>query len=170
MGLARAAYERCVLLSGLALLAGLCLAWTPLALLLSLVLPRAAGRRIGRRAIHTGCAFYLRALAATGTCRFDLAALEALEHEGPLIIAPNHPGLLDAVLVLSRLRDVSCIAKGPLLRSPLFGAGARLAGYLSNASPLGMAVQAADELHGGGKLLLFPEGTRTVRPPVNRRE
>ena len=98
--------------------------------------------------------------------RFDLTALDALRGEPPMILAPNHPGLIDAVAVISRI-PVTCIMKGQLARNPFLAAGARLAGYIRHDSLRGMINRSSDVLHDGSHLLVFPEGTRTVRLPVN---
>jgi 1-acyl-sn-glycerol-3-phosphate acyltransferase len=141
--------------------------WGLVALPLSVLLPRRAGRRLGRGLIAGGFRFYLRALEAVGACRFDLRALDGLRGAGPLILAPNHPSLIDAVLLLSRLENAACVLKAPLRHSPVFGGGARLAGYICNDSPMDMVRASVEELRAGGQLLLFPEGTRTTRAPVN---
>jgi 1-acyl-sn-glycerol-3-phosphate acyltransferase len=47
------------------------------------------------------------------------------------------------------------------------GAGARLARYIRNDSPLSMVMRATEDLTAGSQLLMFPEGTRTTRLPVN---
>ncbi len=49
----------------------------------------------------------------------------------------------------------------------VLGGGARLAGYIRNDSAHGMVRCSARELRGGRPLLVFPEGTRTRRRPVN---
>lgn len=163
----RALWAYAALWYGLGLLALVSFLWSLLALPLRLLLPARAARPLGRRAIARGFRFYLGALEAVGACRFDLQALEALRGAGPLILAPNHPSLLDAVMVLSRAERAACVLKAPLLDSVLFGPGARLAGYICNDPPLAMVRRAVEELRGGSQLLLFPEGTRTTRAPVN---
>jgi hypothetical protein len=83
-----------------------------------------------------------------------------------MVIAPNHPSLLDAVMILSRLPGATCIMKADIVNSVFFGAGARLAGYIRN-TPLRTMVQLAiDDVRHGSHVLLFPEGTRTTRFPV----
>lgn len=138
-----------------------------LAIPLHALTPAGSSRRLGRGVIHHGFRFYLRVLEWIGACRFDLSALDGLLGERALILAPNHPSLLDAPLILSRLPDVACIMKADLVNNPLFGAGARLAGFIPNDSGHGMIRDAVAELHRGGHLLLFPEGTRSTRRPVN---
>jgi len=85
---------------------------------------------------------YLGALDLIGACRFDLRELDTLRNEGPLIIAPNHPCLLDAVMVISRLPNTACIMKADIVDNIFLGAGARLAGYIRNDARLSMIRQA----------------------------
>lgn len=163
----RTLYEYGLLYVGLGYLGAICLAWTPFAIVLYPLLPVRAGRRLGRFIIMAGFRSYIRFLTLIGACRFDLAALDALRDDGPLILAPNHPSLLDAVMVISRLPNVACILKANLMDNVFLGAGARLARYIRNDSPLRMVMSANADLAAGSHLLIFPEGTRTVRPPVN---
>ena len=155
-----------ILLLGYALFALLCLSWSVFAWPLRFLLPTDAGHRIGRRVIAGGFRAYLGLLERLGGLRLDIAALDGLRDAGPMVIAPNHPGLLDAVLLLSRLPRLGCILKADLLRHPLLGAGARLAGYIGNDRRHRMIRMAVRDLADGEPLLLFPEGTRTSRPPV----
>ncbi|NMG76070.1 1-acyl-sn-glycerol-3-phosphate acyltransferase [Aromatoleum diolicum] len=163
----RTLHEYVLLYLGLGYLGTICLLWTPIAMLLHPVLPSGAGRRLGRLFINHGFNAYIRFLTLIGACRFDLAALDSLRGQGPLILAPNHPCLLDAVMVISRLPDVVCIMKAGLMDNIFLGAGARLARYIRNDAPLRMVGRATEDLAAGSFLLVFPEGTRTIRLPVN---
>jgi len=145
-----------------------CLIWSGMAVLLFPLLSEKQGKAVGRSVTTYGFRFYLWCLTLTGCFRFDLRGLDALRDAGPLIIAPNHPCLLDAVMVLSRLPDVACVMKANLIDNPLFGASARLARYIRNDSFFGAPKEAVKTLQAGSQLLLFPEGTRTTRLPVNR--
>lgn len=151
---------------GVALLGLLCAAWTPVALVLGALLPTARANAVGRAAITRAFRFYVQALAAIGACRFDLTALDELRGAGPLIIAPNHPSLIDAVLVISRL-PVTCVMKAGIRDNFFLGPGSRLAGYIGNRSVRRMIGESVQALAAGSQLLFFPEGTRTTRYPVN---
>ena len=162
----RALHETIRLHLGFLLLGLICLIVTVLAFPIRALLPRVLSKRIGRRLVTALARGYLRLLVLMGACRFDLSALDALQGEPAMIIAPNHPSLLDAVMILSRLPGAGCIMKAELVNNVFFGAGARLTGYIRN-TPLRTMVQlAVTDLHQGSHLLLFPEGTRTRRFPV----
>ena len=160
-------YEQLALWFGLALLGAISLTWSTLSVPLYYVLPKRWADPLGRWAITRGFRLYLGALSGVGACRFDLTALDTLRTDGPLIIAPNHPCLLDAVMVISRLPNMACIMKADIVDNIFLGAGARLAGYIRNDAQLSMIKQSVAELKNGSHLLIFPEGTRTTRWPVN---
>ena len=161
-------YEVLAMVLGLAFLGLGCLIWFPFAMLLHPLLPERFGRPLGRFAARTGFRGYLGLLGLLCACRFDLDELDRLRDEGPLILAANHPSLLDAVLILSRVPDTVCVMKAALMDNLLFGAAARLACFIRNDVPLTMILEAREELRRGAHLLIFPEGTRTTAFPVNR--
>jgi len=146
----------------------LSLLWSVLASLLHLVLPQELGRRVGRLGIMVTCRLFLATLTLSGRFHFDLRPLDALRREKAMVIAPNHPSLWDAVMMASRLPDVACIMKAAILDNVLVGGGARLSRYIPNHSLRGMICLALDNLRAGSHVLLFPEGTRTVTPPIGR--
>jgi len=160
-------YDYAVLYLGLLWLGLLSLAWTIVSTVLYLLLPEQLATRLGRRVIMVAFRAYLASLALSRRCSFDLQDLDSLRTGPPLIIAPNHPSLLDAVMILSRLPDVACVMKADLMNNVFLGAGARLARYIRN-EPIRHMVHLADmDFRRGSHVLLFPEGTRTTRKPVN---
>lgn len=154
-------YDYLVLYFGLALLGLMCLIWTPIAFVLYPVLSRSQGRALGRYVITISFRFYLMILSLSGRFSIDVKALDSLRDEPSMILAPNHPSLLDAVMIISRLPNVSCVLKAELLNNVFLGAGARLARYISNKTIRNMVDMAEDDFSCNSHLLLFPEGTRT---------
>jgi 1-acyl-sn-glycerol-3-phosphate acyltransferase len=152
---------------GLFLLGVASFTWCLAAWLIHPFLPEAKGRKLGRKIISDGFAWHLGVLTRIGAARFDLSAVDALKDAGPLVLAPNHPGLLDALLIVSRLPNVACVMKAAILKNPFLGGGARLARYIPNDRPLKMVHAACTDLAQGGQVLIFPEGTRTTRWPFN---
>jgi 1-acyl-sn-glycerol-3-phosphate acyltransferase len=160
-------YDHLVIYCGVIWLGVICLAWTPLALIVYPLLPARHGRALGRYVTMMGFRLYLASLSASRRFSFDLDALNVLRDAPPLILAPNHPCLLDALMVISRLPNVACVLKAELMNNVFLGAGARLARYIRNEPVLGMTRLAVRDFACGSHLLLFPEGTRTVVSPVN---
>ena len=151
---------------GALFLAVQCVAWSVIALILHPILPARIGRTVGRRGAMWTFRAFLSTMEMLGAWRLDLRSLDELRDAGPLIVAPNHPCLLDAVLVVSRLPNALCVMKAALLGNFLLGPGARLARYVRNDSLLKLLRCAGEELREGGQLLIFPEGTRTVGGPI----
>lgn len=151
---------------GFALLAVMCFLWGVVSVVLLIALPVSMGRRAGRVGAMAGFRTYLAIMQVLGGLRLDLTALDSLHGQEPLIIAPNHPSLIDALLVVSRLPNALCVMKASLVGNFLLGPAARLACYIRNDTLLGLASRAGEELRHGGHLVLFPEGTRSSRNPV----
>jgi 1-acyl-sn-glycerol-3-phosphate acyltransferase len=167
-GLAPALRHRLLFACVIVQLGAMSLVWSVVAPLLSLVLPRAAGGRFGRSAVS----FIYRCCWASaerlGLMRVDSSALDALRDEpGGLIVAANHPTMLDALVVVARLPRGVCVMKAMLMRNIFLGSGARLARYIRNDVGRGMVRDAVQTLREGNQLILFPEGTRTVGASVN---
>jgi len=161
------AYEYLVMVLGLSLLVLLSLIWLPFAIVLRPLLPGSNGRRFGRRMISFSFQSYLGFLQLFCASRFDLDALDRLRHESPRVLIANHPSLLDAVMIVSRLPNVVCVMKAGLMRNILLGSAARLAGYIPNDGPLEVILHAGRALNEGAHVLLFPEGSRTSRQPLD---
>jgi 1-acyl-sn-glycerol-3-phosphate acyltransferase len=160
-------YEYFALYSSLALLGLICLTWSVFALPLYFILPRRAGTAIGRRGIMSGFRLYAWSLSITRTYLLDLRDIDSLKGGPPLILAPNHPCLIDALLILTRHPNIVCVMKSALMKNVFLGAGSRLARYVPNESSRQMIKESVAHLKDGGVLLLFPEGTRSTRAPIN---
>jgi 1-acyl-sn-glycerol-3-phosphate acyltransferase len=160
-------YEYFALVTSLTLLGIICLTWSAFAMPLYFILPRKLGTAVGRRGIMTIFRLYARSLSATGAYHLDTAAIDSLRGGPPVILAPNHPCLIDALLILGRHPNVVCVMKAELMRNIFLGSGARLARYVKNESPRQMVKESVTHLLEGAVLLLFPEGTRTTQAPIN---
>lgn len=161
-------YEYFVFYGGLVLFAALCLGWSLIATVLYFVLPARLGAKVGQFGIMATFRIYLFVLRATGIVECDLSALDALRGRGAMIIAPNHPALIDVVLIASRIPNIVGIMKAQIWHNILFGGGAQLARYIRNDSARGVIRLSIGAAKRGGSLLIFPEGTRTVGPRLHK--
>ncbi|MBK1881715.1 1-acyl-sn-glycerol-3-phosphate acyltransferase [Luteolibacter pohnpeiensis] len=138
------------------------LAVSLLALPISLLFSKAKSQRIGRCLHHGIMKRFIAFLKAVGLIRVDLSPLESLNHiDHPVIIAPNHTSLWDAIFLIATIPHALCVMKKSILCNPFLGGGARLAGYISNQSITGMIRASANALRDTDHLVVFPEGTRT---------
>jgi 1-acyl-sn-glycerol-3-phosphate acyltransferase len=151
----------------LAHLGAMSLTWNLASVALYPFLSRAQGVVVGRAAISSVYRGFWACAQWLGLMRLDCTALDALSRDAGLIIAANHPSMLDAMLVIARVPRGICIMRASLMHNPFLGGGARLARYIRNDPPRGMIRSCVANLKAGGQLVLFPEGTRTVAAPIN---
>jgi 1-acyl-sn-glycerol-3-phosphate acyltransferase len=143
------------------------LLWSIPAAVLYCLMPNRSGEVVGQFLMMAGFRFFVGAMRATGIIKCNLGALQLLRDEKAFVIAPNHPSLLDAVLIISQLPNVVCIAKPEIWDNLFLGAGARLAGFIRNDAPIKLIKTAAEKIQTGRHLLIFPEGTRTLSGSIN---
>lgn len=86
---------------------------------------------------------------------------------GTLFIA-NHTGLLDALFLMAAVPDAVFLYKAAIRKNPFFSHTPLATGFIENHGTLGNLNQLAKELREGRNVLIFPEGTRTDVPPINR--
>ncbi|MFD2256188.1 lysophospholipid acyltransferase family protein [Luteolibacter algae] len=128
----------------------------------SMLNPGEKHRTLGQLVIGKSLSSFVRILEWAGIIRIhDAGLIGKADMPGPLLIASNHPALWDAPLLIRRFLRVSCIMKAELLNNPLLRNGALFAGFLPNTPRLEMIHAALDRLKNNGRLLFFPEGTRT---------
>ena len=129
---------------------------------------RARQKVLAQQAIHRGVRGWARFTRRIGLHRIDFPEIETLLAMRGTIFAPNHVSLIDATHFLARLPRVTCLMKSSILKNPFMGFSTALAGYLPNDHNTEFIRRGRDALRAGENLLIFPEGTRTVQPPVNR--
>jgi len=160
----RAPWDYFAMAVGLAYWAVFGLLVTMVASILYLVLPKNVGRPIGQAFHHWLFRIFVILLRILRLVDSDLSSLSGLRAiRTPIILAPNHTALWDVVFLIARMPRAVCVMKKSILHNPFLGGGARLCGYIPNGSNTQMIRDAADSLHSGAQLLIFPEGTRTCR-------
>ena len=159
-------YEYVAVFVGLSFLGFICSLGLPIALVL-IWFPFKRRVTVTRQLIALGFTIYLWFLRLFCSVRIDCLALDSLRQQSGLIIVANHPSLLDAVILLSKLPNAACVMKASLRKNPLFGAMARLSGYISNEDSMKLVKESCAELKNGNHLVLFPEGTRSDTLKVN---
>lgn len=150
------------------------LAWLGAMLLLGNVaclplalLPARRRRPLMQQAISATFRLFLGGARACGLMCLDLTALDAIDAEpGGLVLVANHPSMIDVFLVISRVRRAQCLMKASLSANAFLAVGAALAGYIANRRTDAMLRAAAREAAAGGRILVFPEGTRSRRQPL----
>ncbi|MCK9589163.1 MAG: lysophospholipid acyltransferase family protein [Terrimicrobiaceae bacterium] len=136
------------------------------------ILHEIAGRRIpaqvGQKLVRWLFRIFVSSMKALGMLRLEVRGFEVLEDMRGTVIVSNHPALLDAVFLIANLPPAACVMRADLLRNPALCGSALLAGYVTNDSGPAFVRQGIEKIRAGGNLLIFPEGTRTIDPPLNR--
>lgn len=134
------------------------------------LLARLGGRWIsphrGRQMLHGLFRFFVWWLKKSGVLELETSGLDDLGGLRGTIVAANHPGLLDAIFLLASPLEAACVMRAGLLRNPTLCGSALIGGYVTNDSGPALARQGIETIRGGGNLLIFPEGTRTLRDAV----
>jgi len=118
---------------------------------------------VSRAIIRGGMRAFWHWMLLVRLFRCEIRGLEYLNGERILIVS-NHPTLIDAVLLLGLVPDAVVVAKSALAENPLTGPAVGAAGYIVNTDGgPSMVAEAARAFARGGRVLVFPESTRT--PP-----
>ncbi|WP_309387037.1 lysophospholipid acyltransferase family protein [Cerasicoccus frondis] len=110
---------------------------------------------------------FIAAIQAGGVGRVRFNGIRESMPNSSAIIVANHTGLLDALFLLTELKDVVCVFKSSLRRSPFFCGVIKENGFIANDEGLDLLHAMGDAIAHGKTILVFPEGTRTEAPPLN---
>ena len=160
-------YEWLVAISGAVYFFSTGLLLSLLGLLVKPFLSKHQAHRIARLSMHYVTRIFFAGLELSGIVQVDFQALDKLYNERGIIITPNHPCLMDALFITSRLPNVVCVMKASVISNPVFFGVASLGGFIRSDSPTHFVQQCQEALDDGAQLLLFPEGTRTITETVN---
>ncbi len=124
-----------------------------------LIHPVSRFRRVGRMSITYSHRIFVWLCSFLGLVKIDRTGLDVSALEGK-IVAPNHPSLLDVVILFSLIPGANCIVRGGLVKS-VVGFIVR-ALYIPNDEDFdSLKKNCAASLAAGDTLIIFPEGTRT---------
>ena len=160
-------YEYFALYSSLSLLGLICLTWSVFALPLYFILPARLGTAVGRRGIMAGFRIYSWSLSITRTYRLDLKAIDTLRDGPPVILAPNHPALIDALLILTRHPNLVCVMKSALMKNVFLGLRSPAGGCARRTRRGKWSKSPWRGVWWGSSCCCSPRGTRSTRFPIN---
>ena len=114
--------------------------------------------------MHVSLRLYCRAIHVLRIADIHRVGTERLRGLHHTMIIANHPSLLDVVMIMAAVPNVQCVVKGGLWKNPFLRLTVAGAGYIRNDLPPEELLAACiDTLKAGNNLIVFPEGTRTIR-------
>ena len=114
-----------------------------------------------RRAIGGAFVFFAGFMKLVGLIDVSVYGAAGLRARGA-VIAPNHPSLIDVILLLAIAPQLECVVKRAAWRNPFMAGVVIAAGYIDNdLDGPALLARCADVISAGRSLLIFPEGTRT---------
>ena len=118
--------------------------------------------------VHQVARLWGKSILWVSGLRVQVTGAEYLHSISACIYMSNHQSNFDIPVLLGKLPgQVRWLAKAELFKIPIFGRGMRGAGYISidrsnRASAFQSLARAADTIHSGTSVLIFPEGTRSI--------
>jgi 1-acyl-sn-glycerol-3-phosphate acyltransferase len=132
--------------------------------LLPLLRLSSTNRRIAvarvQRAVSASMRLFVWLMKSLGLLTYEVRGRERLVTCGQFVVA-NHPTLIDVVFLVGFMPEVDCIVKQALWRNVFLRWPVYWAGYISNATGVGLVNACSEALAQGRSLIVFPEGTRT---------
>ncbi len=126
-------------------------------------LPSRAPELRAQRLNHRIYRSWERFIVRLGVIDVHWSGLERIADTPPRIYVANHPTLIDAPLILARMRQGDLVVAREQARHWALRGAVAAAGYVSNAAGPGVVDACVARLRAGHSLVLFPEGTRS--PP-----
>jgi 1-acyl-sn-glycerol-3-phosphate acyltransferase len=116
-----------------------------------------------RRLIGAAFGAFVWLLSSVRVLTYEIQGTENIAPGRSQLIIANHPTLIDVVFLLSIFPQSDCVIKKAVTRNPFMRSTVAAANYISNSEPEDLLDSCVARLESGGSLLLFPEGTRSIR-------
>ena len=116
-----------------------------------------------QRVVHGTFRLHRNFMIVMGVIEWETHNAEALASDEGVLVVANHPTLLDVVLLMSLMKRSQCIVKAGVARNPFMRGVVAATGYIRNDDdPERLVADCVAALEAGNKLIVFPEGSRTV--------
>ena len=124
--------------------------------------PKTKFQKYGRRFASSGLRFFVFIMHSLGMADLEPGDREKYRSLSSKIVVANHPSLIDPLLLLSLMPNADTIVI-PYSKNPILAGIVRQL-YILGSRDLDDVIQSCiDSLKLGNCLIIFPEGTRTLR-------
>ncbi len=117
--------------------------------------------------VHLVARFWAKTILWVSGIRVTVIGIDRISGLASCIFMSNHQSNFDIPVLLSNLpKQFRWLAKAELFKIPIFGRGMKGAGYISidrsdRVSAFKSLARAAETIHNGTSVMIFPEGTRS---------
>ncbi len=112
--------------------------------------------------VHLAFRFFIWMMNGLGVLSYEISGREKLDRPDASLIVANHPSLIDIVFIVSMLPEALCVVKKAAWSNPFMAGIMWATGYVPNDDPDSLLTKCVQCLEAGKKLVVFPEGTRSV--------
>lgn len=125
------------------------------------------GVRKSANTVSTSWRFFVRVLEGVGLIKVEYRNVDSGVRG--MVIAANHPTLIDIVLMLAKYPNSVCVAKAGVFKNPLLRTVAERI-CIAPDDDFDLLEKAKKSIEAGLNVIIFPEGTRSDNPKrrVNR--
>ncbi|MGN0895051.1 MAG: lysophospholipid acyltransferase family protein [Succinivibrio sp.] len=121
--------------------------------------------QLSRNITRYSFVFFLKSGCVLGIFDIEVNNLLKIKNDRGCVYIANHPSLLDIVILCSIVKNANCVVKAQLLNNPFLSGVIRCNRYVPNAQDAPTIIKNCSEsLNRGDNLIIFPEGSRTVKP------
>jgi 1-acyl-sn-glycerol-3-phosphate acyltransferase len=120
-----------------------------------------SAQRACRKSVHLSFRLFIWFINSTRVLSYTIGGDRKFQ-PSQLVVA-NHPSLIDVIFIVAQIPDAHCVVKEGIRRNLFTSMIFRSTGWVSSADPEQMIERCAEILRDGGIVVMFPEGTRTVR-------
>lgn len=112
--------------------------------------------------VHRSFQLFIWLMETLGILSYSIEGSECLGDLDSGIVIANHPSLIDVVFIVSRIPNALCIVKKAAWSNPFMMGVMWATGYVPNDDPELLLETCSARVRGDEKLVIFPEGSRTV--------
>lgn len=123
---------------------------------------REAAERRCQYCVHLAFRFFIWMMKSLGVLSYEISGREKLDRPDANLIVANHPSLIDIIFIVSMLPEALCVVKKAAWSNPFMAGIMWATGYIPNDDADSLLSNCVRCLEEGKKLVVFPEGTRSV--------
>jgi 1-acyl-sn-glycerol-3-phosphate acyltransferase len=124
----------------------------------------AGARQVAARNLVGGSfSAFIWLMKSLGVLSYRIQGAENVCSSRNQLIIANHPTLIDVVFLVSLFPQANCVIKVAVTKNLFMRSTVAAANYISYSEPQELLDSCIRSLESGGSLILFPEGTRSIR-------